>query len=358
MAGKMSHDLRPSEQSLPVIGTGLMARHISAFDWRTTPLGPIQTWPVSLLSAVRIMLGQQHASCIFWGPDMTLLYNDAYAPILGARQSDALGKPAKVVWPDVWEDILPFVEKALDGEGTFFKELPLTMTRNGYDEQTYWTFSYSPLYDDDGTICGMINVALDETQNVEGRALQDAMRTELSHRMKNMLAVTSSVVSSSLRASPDLKHARETVAARIRALGEAQQLLQADAAIHITEVINRSLTAHLDHDERLSLTGPPIVLAPDQALGLSLILFELATNALKYGALSLQEGRVSICWTCADDGQFTLDWQESGGPTVSPPSSRGFGSQLLHQVGPGYFFGAGNIEYCPEGVSYRLRGKI
>ena len=176
--------------------------------------------------------------------------------------------------------------------------------------------------------------------------------------MKNMLAVTSSVVSSSLRSSPDLQHARETVAARIRALGEAQQLLQADAAIDITEVINRSLTAHLDRDERLSVTGPPIVLAPDQALGLSLILFELATNALKYGALSLQDGRVGICWTCADDGQFTLDWRESDGPTVSPPTSRGFGSQLLHQVGPGYFFGTGNIEYNPEGVSYCLRGKI
>ncbi|MCW1934672.1 sensor histidine kinase [Pararhodobacter zhoushanensis] len=354
----MSHDLRPSELSLPAIGSGLMARHISSFDWSNTPLGRLETWPVSLLSAVRIMLGQQHASCIFWGSDLTMLYNDAYAPILGARQAEALGAPAKDVWPEIWTEIASFIEKALAGEGIFFRELPLTMTRNGYDEQTYWTFSYSPLYDDDGIIRGMINVAVDETPSVEARALQDAMRSELSHRMKNMLAVTSAVVSSSLRASPDLEHARETVTARIRALGQAQQLLQADVAIDITEVINRSLAAHLDRDDRLSLQGPPIILAPDQALGLSLILFELATNALKYGALSAQEGRVSICWTRADDGDFTLDWTESGGPTVSPPSSRGFGSQLLHQVGPGYFFGTGDIEYNPEGVTYRLLGRV
>ncbi|WP_220443968.1 sensor histidine kinase [Pararhodobacter zhoushanensis] len=354
----MSRDLLSSERSLPVLGSGMMAQKTSSFDWSNTPLGPIETWPVSLLSAVRIMLGQQHASCIFWGSDLTFLYNDAYAPILGARQTMALGAAAKDVWPEIWADILPFIDKAFAGEGTFFRELPLTMTRNGYDEQTYWTFSYSPLHDDDGTICGMINVAVDETQSVEARLLQDAMRSELSHRIKNMLAVTSAVVSSSLRSSPDLKHARETVTARIRALGQAQQLLQADVAIDITEVINRSLAAHLDRDERLSLQGPPIILAPDQALGLSLILFELATNALKYGALSLQEGSVSISWTRADDGQFTLDWQESHGPTVNPPSSRGFGSQLLHQVGPGYFFGNGNIEYNPAGVTYRLLGKV
>ena len=304
------------------------------------------------------MLGQQHASCIFWGSELTLLYNDAYAPILGARQTAALGAPAKEVWPEIWLEILPFVEKALHGEGTFFRELPLIMTRNGYDEQTYWTFSYSPLHDDDGTIRGMINIAVDETPSVEARVLQDAMRSELSHRMKNMLAVTSAVVSSSLRAAPDLQHAQQTVSARIRALGQAQQLLHAEAAIDITEVINRSLAAHLDRAERLSLSGPPIVLSPDQGLGLSLILFELATNAVKYGALSLQDGSVSVSWSRAKDGEFTLDWQEVDGPIVNPPSSRGFGSQLLHQVGPGYFFGKGSIDYKPEGVSYRLLGKV
>jgi two-component sensor histidine kinase len=88
-------------------------------------------------------------------------------------------------------------------------------------------------------------------------------------------------------------------------------------------------------------------------------LFERATNALKYGALSLHEGRVSIIWTRADDGQFTLVLQESGGPAVPHvPSSRGFGSQLLDKVGPGYFSGAGRIEYHPEGVAYRLIGKV
>ena len=335
-----------------------MAREISAFDWSKTPLGPIGAWQTSLLSAVRIMLGQQHASCIFWGPDLTMLYNDAYAPILGARQSGALGTPAKNIWSDVWSDIWPFIDTALNGAGTFSSNLPLTMTRNGYDEKTFWTFSYSPLYDDSGVVCGMINIAVDETPNVEAQMRQDAMRTELSHRMKNMFVVTSSVVSSSLRASPDLQHARETVSARIRALGQAQQMLQADAAIDIAEVIDRCLAPHLDRKERFSSDGPPILLAPDQALGLSLILFELATNALKYGALSHHEGNVGIRWTSADGGRFTLVWQESGGPPVAPPSSRGFGSQLLNKVGPGYFSGIGKIEYKPDGVAYRLHGKI
>ena len=341
-----------------VIGSGDMAQEILDFQWSNTPLGPIESWPVSLLSAVRIMISQQHASCMFWGPDLTMLYNDAYAPILGARKDGALGTAAREVWPEIWHDIEPFVKTALGGEGVFFKELPLTMTRNGYEEQTYWTFSYSPLHDDDGIICGMINIAFDETPNVDARSMQDAMRLELSHRMKNMLAVTSAVVSSSLRTSKDLGHARETVSARIMALGKAQQLLQADEEIDLTEVINLSMNAHLDRPDRLSLSGPQIVLMPDQALGLSLVLFELATNALKYGAFSVEGGSVSICWSRAEDGQFTLDWQESGGPLVTPPSKQGFGSQLLSRVGPGYFNGTGRTDYQPEGVSYRLLGVV
>ncbi|WP_168219729.1 sensor histidine kinase [Pseudotabrizicola formosa] len=335
-----------------------MARQIAQFDWSTTPLGPIGTWPISLLAAVRIMVGQQHASCIFWGPDLTMLYNDAYGPMLGLRQSAALGAPAKTVWPEIWGDILPLIEKALAGDGLFFSRLPLTMTRHGYEEQTYWTFSYSPLHDDEGVVRGMINIAADETANVEVQTREDAMRMELSHRMKNMFAVTSSVVSSSLRAAPDLQRARETVPARIRALGQAQQMLQATSALDITEVIDRCLAAHLDRSERFSSEGPPILLKPDQALGLSLILFELATNAVKYGALSRAEGSVRISWTLAEDGQLSLVWQEQGGPVVTPPASHGFGSQLLNKVGPGYFSGVGKIDYSPGGVTYQLSGKV
>ncbi|OJH46105.1 sensor histidine kinase [Paracoccus sp. SM22M-07] len=335
-----------------------MGRAIRDFDWSQTPLGPIEQWSAALLSAVRILLGQRHAACMFWGPELTMLYNDGYAPALGQKECRALGQPFRVIWADVWDDVAPLVDMALSGRGTYNEELRLVMTRNGFDEETFWTFSYSPLYDDDGSIAGLINITVDVTEVVQGRRNQQIMQQELLHRIKNILSVTSTVVSASLRNATSIQQARDTVGARIMALARAQGLFtELGDSAEITDVMARSIGAHLDGGDRIRLSGPAVRLSSQQAVGLSLALYELSTNAAKYGALSVPEGAVDLTWAVQGDA-FALDWIESGGAPVRPPEREGFGSKLVNMIVPTYFEGEGDVSFDPAGLHYRLRGQL
>ncbi len=158
-------DLGEVEMSFPTGGETLTAG-FREYDWRTTPIGPVEHWPQSLRAAVNLMLGTGHAMCLAWGPELTFFYNDAYAPFLGERHPQALGRPLKEVWADVWPDIAPLVERTLAGESIWLDELHLVMTRNGCSRDTWWTFSYSPLRDDDGQIVGFIDICNDVTGKV------------------------------------------------------------------------------------------------------------------------------------------------------------------------------------------------
>jgi two-component sensor histidine kinase len=360
MSARAGHE---TTQTLPEAyfswDNGIMARAIEAFDWASTPLGPINTWSASLLGAVRIMLGQRHSTCMFWGPDLTMLYNDRYIPALGKKEARALGQPFRRIWSDVWEDVRPLVEDAMAGRGTYSEEMRLVMTRNGFDEETFWTFSYSPLFDDDGSVAGLINITVDVTNAVQARLNQQIMQQELLHRIKNILSVTSTVVSASLRNAETIQQARDAVGARIMALARAQGLFTGlgDSA-DITEVMGRSIGAHLDGGDRIRLDGPSVRLSSQQAVGLSLALYELSTNAAKYGALSTSDGAVDLAWSVTDNDDFALDWTETGGPQVQSPQREGFGSTLVNMIVPAYFDGDGQADYRPEGLRYSLRGRL
>jgi two-component sensor histidine kinase len=340
------------------VGQGRMGRLLKEFDWSSTPLGPIDAWSAALRSSVEMMLGQKHAICIFWGPDLTILYNDAYAPILGGKETEALGRPAHEIWSDVWDGIKPFVEQAMSGEGTWSEEMPLTMMRNGYLEETFWTFSYSPLYDN-GRVAGMINVALDATPGVVARRKQEVLARELVHRVKNTLAVTAAVVSSTLRNAQTIEEARSTVAARIIALGHAQELLHgAEDDTPVRSIVDVAIKAHLDRPDRVTITGPETRVVSQQAVGLSLAVYELATNAVKYGSLSNDDGTVNISWTTGADGAFHFSWHELGGPAVVAPTKKGFGSRLTNNIVASYFSGKGTTSYDADGVRFDLSGVL
>ena len=335
-----------------------MARAIGDFDWQSTPLGPVSGWSVALLTAVRMMLGQRHAACMFWGPELIMLYNDAYVHVLGGKEEHALGQRFQQIWADVWDDVRPLVDQTLSGRGTYSEEMRLVMTRNGFDEETFWTFSYSPLYDDDGTVAGLMNITVDMTGLVQARRNQQIMQEELLHRIKNILSVTSTVVSSSLRNATSIQEARDTVGARIMALAKAQGLFTGlGESADITEVMARSIGAHLVGNDRIRLSGPSVPLSSQQAVGLSLALYELATNAAKYGALASPQGVVDLSWSVMGD-DFALDWQERGGQPVAAPTREGFGSRLVNMIVPAYFNGEGQAEFLPQGLHYTLRGQL
>jgi two-component sensor histidine kinase len=337
-------------------------------------------WPQSLKSTLHMVLCSRQPMCFWWGDDLLQFHNDAYLPMLGQRQP-AIGQPFKQLWSDVWEDVLPFVRSALAGQGTWTENLPLTMTRNGYDERTFWTFSYSPIYDEAGTIGGILNIVTETTRAMNDRAALERayadatnhilererheeqlklLNRELAHRMKNTLAMVQSIVSQTLRGASSLSDAAATISARIQALAKAQDLLTGTSvtAAEVSAIANAAVAPHSDDEMRFQMQGPNVYLSAQQALGLSMAIHELATNATKYGALSLPGGRVDIRWACDGDESFSFDWRESGGPPVSEPSRRGFGSRLTERVVSDLFKGEAKIHFRPDGVVFSLNGQL
>lgn len=149
---------------------GEVGRLMREVDWAKTPLGSVESWPQSLRTVVRILLTSRYAMWMGWGPDLTFLYNDTYARVtLGKKHPWALGKPAREVWSEIWSDISPRIQRVLDGgRATWDEALLLFLERSGFREETYHTFSYSPLSGDDGRIMGMFCVVTEETERVIG----------------------------------------------------------------------------------------------------------------------------------------------------------------------------------------------
>lgn len=598
-------------------GAGAIGEDILRFDWASTPLGPIETWPLTLRATIRTALTTQQPINFFWGPDLRQFYNEACLSFMGERTSDAIGAPFYAFWAEVAEDVRPLVEQALSGTGCGRENLPLVMTRNGRTEETFWTFSYSPLFDDDGEISGFINIVNETTatvraeerartelarlsemfqqspsfmailrgsdhrfefvnpaylqvighRDVVGRTvadilpdavrqgyldlLQEVYRTgevyratsakyavqaeiggpvveryvdfvfqpikaldetttgilvvgfdvtdrieaarelaeseaflrgilnsssdcikvldidarlifmseggqrvmevadfgaikgcpwpdfwkqdgnlaareavaaaakgiagsfqgyaetmagnrkywdvqvapifgadgkperilavsrdisalknaeiqrgeliqEMSHRQKNSLAIVQAIVAQSFRQAKTIEQGRDAIAGRIAALAAAQDVLTATewATSNIAQVIDAALAPHRDGSDRFVLNGPAVELSQQQALGLSLAMHELATNAAKYGALSSERGRVEIAWAVGPGRAFQLSWTEHGGPPVVQPERRGFGSRLVERMVAPYFQGTTELQFRPEGVAFRLDGTI
>ena len=148
-------------------GGGEMGGRIREFDWSATPLGPLHTWPQSLRTCMRIMLTSRQPIWIGWGKELIKLYNDPYKAIVGGKHPWALGKPASVVWKDIWRDIDPLLRQVMEkDEGTYAESQLLIMERNGYAEETYYTFSYTPIPGDNGDTAGMICANTDDTDRI------------------------------------------------------------------------------------------------------------------------------------------------------------------------------------------------
>ncbi|MBB5866186.1 PAS domain-containing protein [Xanthomonas sp. 3058] len=144
-------------------GDSAMAQEVRAYDWTSTPLGPCAQWPSALRNAVNLLLSSPESMYVVWGEQLIFFYNDAYAPILGPRQAQALGAPLRELWADAWEAVRAPVEDAFAGRASRFEEVPIGMNRYGAPEDTWWTFSFSPIYLDDGRVGGAFCVTNEVT---------------------------------------------------------------------------------------------------------------------------------------------------------------------------------------------------
>jgi len=166
-----------SEAELELPGDSEMAGRMRGFDWAATPVGPEKTWPQSLSIAVGIMLNSRYPMFIWWGRELVNLYNDAYVPMLGNRHPEALGKPARVIWSEIWDTIGPQTEAVLsEGRATRSEELLLVMERNQFLEETYFTYSYSPIPGDEGGVGGVFCACTEDTHRVLSQRRLRTMR--------------------------------------------------------------------------------------------------------------------------------------------------------------------------------------
>jgi two-component sensor histidine kinase len=340
-------------------GGGEMGALTRGFDWSKTPLGSPATWPQSLRVTVRLVLTSRHPMFIWWGPELIQFYNDAYRETMGPEMHpSALGARGRDCWEEIWDIIGPQIEYVMAGNGaTWHEDQLVPVTRHGRRENVWWTYSFGPI-DFEGKVGGVLVVCRDVTSEHMAREALSLINEELKHRVKNTLAVLSAVATQTFRdqaSKADLKKYQ----ARLAAFGRAQDLLTAAnwASAPLEDVISTALIPYRTGDGRFAVSGPALVVKSRQALALSLAIHELATNALKYGALTVASGQVSITWTSEDQEgkpKFVFVWQEMGGPPASKPAAVGFGSRLISRVLQDDFGGSVEVSYGSSGLICRL----
>ena len=304
-----------------------MAGLVREFDWAATPLGPRATWPAELQTAVSFVLESRFPKAIVWGPGLVTIYNDAFRSILGDKP-EALGRSFAEIWAEAWSDIGPIAERAFAGEATFIEDYPLLIDRSGRPEQAWFTFCYSPLRLADGTVAGMMDTVIETTATVRTRADLRVLNEELRHRLKNTLATVHALARGSLKGVAE-RPAFDALLDRIVAMGAAHDVLfrAGWTSATVEEVVRTTLAATL---ERIDVDGPEVRVGAQAAVALSLMLHELATNAAKYGSLSVPSGRVKLAWWVDElSALLKIRWSETGGPAARPPTRTGFGTRLI-----------------------------
>ena len=278
---------------------------------------------------------------------------------LNQALSELTGRPVQDLLGDGWvehmhpDDLAQMNVTRAQARPRFAPYAWTARFRRHDDEWRWMSGTSQPRFDDVGVFQGYISLATDITEARRAEERQQMLINELNHRVKNTLATVQSLAHQTLKDEPSRKQLNE----RLFALSAAHKVLTRRnwESGGIAEIAAEAVRPYDDPaSSRFTLQGPAVSLAPGRALAVSMALHELATNAVKYGALSSSDGRVDVAWTWRD-GAIDLEWREAGGPVVTPPSRRGFGSRLL---GPGLGAELGapaDIVYAPEGVICRVR---
>ena len=197
----------------------------------------------------------------------------------------------------------------------------------------------------------------DLTERKRAEELQRLLLNELNHRVKNTLATIQAIIAQTLYSARDLPSAREALDHRIRSIARAHDHLTSRSwtGANLANVVTRALDAF--NPTQVGISGPPVEVSSKHALTLSLALHELATNATKYGALSCPQGRVNVQWN-VQAGLLQLDWEETGGPPVAPPTTKGFGSRLLEVVVPRDLGGDTKLAYDVAGMRCSMTARL
>ena len=261
--------------------------------------------------------------------------------------------------PDDLELMWSQVSKALDpqGDGRYDAEYRVKQPDGSWRWLSAWGFVE---FEGDGPERKPVAIAgasRDLTERKQAEELQRLLLDELNHRIKNTLTTVQAITALTLRAARDLPSASEALERRIHSMAHAHDLLTSRAwtGANLTDVVVRALNAF--PPTQVEMSGPAIDVSSKHALALSLALHELATNATKYGALSSPEGRVMVQWRI-QEGMLHLDWEESGGPPVAPPTQNGLGTRLIEELVVRDLGGDTKLTYDASGVRCRIAATL
>jgi two-component sensor histidine kinase len=350
---------------------GQLGALIRAFDWSRTSLGPIAQWPACLRTATDIVLRSPLPLMMLWGPDGVMIYNDPYSLIAGQRHPRLLGSRVLEGWAEVAEFNAEVLRVVMAGGTLSFKNQELTLYRNNRPEQVWMDLKYGPVPNEDGRPAGVLAIVVETTGQVRAEAALVAERAvveeanrrsrlvvnELNHRVKNMLAMIQAIAAQTFRNADDSAAAQTRFSARILALARASDLLTGEnwEGVLLADIVGRS--AEAAGPGRLIAKGPAVRVSPKTALSLTMAMHELTANAMKYGALSDDRGRIIVEWggqTDARGERLVLEWRESGGPPVVPPARRGFGSRLIERGLASELGGEVSLRFDPDGLVCRI----
>jgi PAS domain S-box-containing protein len=218
-----------------------------------------------------------------------------------------------------------------------------------------------PRFSASGAFLGMIGVNVDVTERERADAQRELLLVELNHRAKNMLAVVQAIAHHTF-GDAEPQRARAAFQGRLAALAQAHDLLIRSnwESASLDQIARDTLLADDSVGRRITLSGPRLLLPPKQALAIAMALHELFTNAVKYGALSVDVGSVELRWSteAADDPRLTLVWREHDGPPVVPRQRKGFGSLLLERSLAMDLDGAVSLEFRPEGLVCAIEASL
>lgn len=296
---------------------------------------------------------------VLGGPDHVFeLANSAYGQLIGHRE--VLGKPVREALPEVVDqgfvDLLDHVYTT--GETYEGREslLQLQRRKGGDLEDVYLNFIYQPIRGEEGRVVGLFVQGHEVTETVKADQRQRLMIDELNHRVKNTLATVQSIAMQTARTHEDPASFAETFQSRLMALSHTHNLLTRShwEGADLRDVLQHETLAHGVH--RVVLNGPAVALSPAMAVSLGMIFHELATNAAKYGALSAGDGRVFVDWSVQDltDRKLVIYWREQGGPPVSEPGRRGFGSRLIERNVRHDLAGEAKLVYASDGFNAEI----
>jgi two-component sensor histidine kinase len=347
-------DARRKDETLGWLGDGEVATIIRERDWSRTPLGPIERWPGCLRTALGICLHSTTPVAVYWGEELITLYNDVCAQFVGDGHPEALGKPASVLYADIWENVGPILTTTFEqGVPTASRNQPVPLKHDGQWEEVRHDFAANPIHDENGRIAGVMVLAFDITDHLRtARALADEMAelqrlqsqqrvlvSELQHRTRNLLAVVRAIAAHSF-AGHETNGALDGFFERLSSLGRVQGLISRAEGerVKLADIVRAELEAYAHATRsRLEMHGPTVRLASHQVQIIALALHELVTNAVKYGALQAPEGRLSITWETWLGAQgrqrLALLWRESG--VKMPPHAgmrRGQGRELIENA--------------------------